>query len=604
MCAKQDLKLEVPKTSPRLCRNPLSLSLHPIQRLRPLLPNFISKIDPQKLTVIPLGGCGEFGMNMTAYIFAGRLYIVDCGLMFPDATKLGVDAIIPDPAALIEHFGGVGAYVLTHGHEDHIGATPHIVPRWPAPVYGTAWTLELVKEKFQRNNHGSMLPLLHKVSAGEITAIGPGLSCRWVHVNHSIPNTTAVLLRCASGSVFHTGDFKIDDVCNYEPLTDLPAFTEIGNQGVDVVVCDSTNATQVESGPTERDAAENLEAEIAGATGAVFITTFSSNFWRMRTVIEICTKLGKGLRLLGAGMQKNFRIAGELGLLPKDINCILDEHRPSTLPRDKLVVLASGCQGEPNSAISRLIQGEFRHLRFHPGDKVVFSSRVIPGNEYSYLAIINACAAAGLTIVTSRDKPLIHASGHACQPDIKEILSRLRPKYFLPVHGTYVHMAASRAFAAATFPKIEGMEVEDGDAFEISSAGLKRLGNFEPNTLYIDSMSGQTMPIEMLRDRLRIGSSGLVMLSGVVEPGGLWPEPLTADFVGVPTASSFNVEGWLESVAQRLSRMLADEDGWLAPAERTNLVRQEAERIARRELSQRLGKKPSVFAKIFVTKTP
>ena len=261
--------------------------------------------DPSALIMIPFGGCGEFGLNMTAYVYMGRLFLMDCGLMFPDATKLGIDALIPDADEVIRQYGGVAAYILTHGHEDHVGAMPFVARKWQAPIYGTGWTLELVKEKFVRHGLNDLIADLNLVRPGDKVPFPGGISFEFVHVNHSIPMTCAVVVRTPAGIVFHSGDFKIDSHATHEPPMDLELLARLGDEGIAALLCDSTNATTPANGPSEADVRDGLKGEIRAASSAVFITTFASNFWRLRTIMDVCAEMGKRLFVFGAGMRKS-----------------------------------------------------------------------------------------------------------------------------------------------------------------------------------------------------------------------------------------------------------------------------------------------------------
>lgn len=545
-------------------------------------------------------------MNLTGYLFRGKLYVVDCGVMFPDPSKLGVEAIYPNIDRWFEQFGGVHAYLITHGHEDHIGALPYVLDRWPAPLYATPWTASLIEAKFARRKIPGKFPVT-RVAPGGYTQFKDNFSVDWIPVNHSIPMASALLMNFSGKTVFHTGDFRIDFEPQYEPPLDLERIRKIGDKGVDLLICDSTNSHRVGLGPNERSVIGPLGDLMADATGAVILTTFASNYWRIKTVADLCAKFGKKLLVLGGGLEQAIRIADELGFepLPEGIRAPVDQVGLGNIPRDRLVIIASGSQGEWRSAMSRLAAGEHRSFKVGPGDSVVFSSRMIPGNEKSVLWLMGNFHRAGATVVTSRENPAIHVSGHAYRGEIMKLVELLQPRNFIPMHGTFSHLDAN-----ASIPDELGMTntatllMENGDMVDLSDDGCEIVGSIDVDILYVDSDSYASMTKEVLRERLRIGEGGCAFISGVFDPGGRrWLRQPEIILQGIEFRPEDGYAGpvakttWLDEaamyVADAVTRMAEGQAG-ATPED----FEEEARLTLRRLLFGSLNRKPQVFARV------
>jgi ribonuclease J len=557
------------------------------------------------LKIIPFGGCGEFGMNLTGYLFRDKLIIVDCGVMFPDPSKLGVDAIYPHIDPWFEQFGGVHAYLITHGHEDHIGALPYVLDRWPAPLYATPWTASLIESKFERRKVAGRFPV-SRVTPGDRLQF-EDVTIDWIPVNHSIPMASALYMNFAGKTVFHTGDFRIDFDPQYETPMDLGRIRQIGDEGLDLLIADSTNAHRPGLGPSELSVTGPLGELIADTPGAVIITTFASNYWRVKTIANLCAKFGKKLLILGGGFDQGIRIADEIGFepLPAGIMAPQDQVGLGNIPRDKLVVLASGSQGEWRSSLSRLSNDEHRGFKVAPGDTVIFSSRIIPGNEKSVLWLINNFQRRGVRVVTSRDNPGIHVSGHAYRGEIATLVENLRPRNFIPMHGTFTHLDANESIV--TELGLEGTStllMENGDIVELSDTGCELSGRIEVESLYVDADSHSSMTKDVLRERLRIGEGGCAFVTGVFDvDGSRWlrsPDIILQGIVFRPEeghAGPVDKALWIEEasmyVADAVSRLASQSPG-VTPDD----IDEEARLTLRRLLFGSLGRKPQVFARI------
>jgi ribonuclease J len=537
------------------------------------------------LRIIPLGGCGEFGMNLTAFLAAGKLFVVDCGVRFPDPARLGVDAVLP---AVSPHFavaGGPYAYILTHGHEDHLGAMPYVLPRWPAPVYGSAWTMALLKSKLTRLGYDPDGFKLITVQDGDRVAT-TGFEAEYVHVNHSIPQASMLVIRTGGLTLFHTGDFKFEEKPLVEKPTDFARLKALGDAGIDVLLADSTNAEKSGNCPPESACLEPLRAVIAACPKAALITTFSSNLWRLKTIADACAAAKRRIYIAGAGLESTLTHGESLGLytLPKGLRVAEDEL--NGFPRSKLVVLATGCQGEYRSALARIANGEHKMVRAEPGDTIILSSRIIPGNEKPILNMLNAFMKLGCHVVTTKEAPGIHVSGHAYGGDLERLVQTLRPRRFLPVHGAFSQLRANLDRAAT-----DGRLVETGDALDLTRDGITEVGKVEVELEFVDADAGVLISYETLRERLRVGELGAALVTGVFAPAKMdWVVPPTIDLTGLKVP-----DGWQKDTARAVQtevKVLAQKRLPLPE------LCEEVRVLVRRQLFAALKKKPVVTVRL------
>lgn len=562
----------------------------------------IAKIFPQDsdaVRIIPLGGCGEFGMNLTAYLHRERLFVVDCGVMFPDPMKLGVEAVIPGVHDLFEQAGGPLAYFLTHGHEDHIGAMPYVIERWPAPIYCTAWTAELLRGKFNRRGYGDRFPITVVEPGDHIRA--EGFDVEYVHVNHSIPMSCALVIRTPKLKVFHTGDFRIDPTPVIEPKVDLEYLSELGKEGIDLMLSDSTNATREGFGPSEKAVIKPLSKIFDDTKGAVVITTFSSNFWRIKSIIDICVEKGRKLLVLGRGVDNAISAAGETGIWTMPRGLRVEEENASQVPRGKLCVIATGSQGEFRSAMIRIALGEHKGFKIKDGDTVVFSSRIIPGNERIVQTMMSWIDKAGGKVVTTREDPGIHVSGHAWRGEILELMKRLKPKMFLPIHGTFTHMHANQTLLAeAGLSKSKTLLIENGDVVDAVRGKLDRAGQIEVPLEFIDGESYLPIAYETLRQRLRIGENGGAFVSGVFNRKRKdWDVDPVLLLQGIELPWGTDTDEWHADAVQRI--MTGVEKFLKLGKIDSDAINEEVRVTLRRHFSAVLGKKPVVITQIHLS---
>ncbi len=534
-------------------------------------------------------------MNLTVYAYKGRSYVVDCGLAFAEAFEIGVDAHIPSPALLGQILGGPPeAYLVTHGHEDHIGALPYFLAQLPAPVYIGPWASELIKDKLLQRGEAGRYPL-NEVLAGQTIRVGD-IAVQWIHVPHSIPHSTSLVINAGKIRVFHTGDFKTKGYQPYETDLEAAVLDKIAAQGtLHALVADSTNAMTPGHCPSESTVVPELTELLSKAKGVGFVTTFSSNLWRVKTILQIALKLQKRVFALGAGMRKSLEIGVKLKLLTDEIQALVDEDGLRHLKRSEIIVLCSGCQGEHRSGMRRIVQDEVSFLRVQADDLVLFSSRVIPGNEKSIAKMVSLCHLKGATVITAKEYPSIHVSGHAYANDIKLLIERLKPRWHIPVHGTFTQMRANRELRTQG----EACDMQNGSLISIGPDGLMEHALFELERLFLDSWSRLPMSYETMRARHKIGDSGLAIASGLFSPHGTQFE---MECIGLPFASEEEEEqlemqllSRLKDLYERLKR-----EGGLS----TVTFNEQGRLMIRRILSDRFVKKPVVIAKLYLTGEP
>ena len=536
----------------------------------------LSKLEPDTLYGFFVGGCGSFGMNMTAYIINQKLYLVDVGLAFADDYEIGIDSYIPDIEPLIDHFKNVEAYFITHGHEDHVGALPLFLEKYPAPVYATGWTLKILEDRIQK--FGSRVsPETFLVQPGDRIKKNE-LTVDWIHVPHSIPGCCSLHIQAANSKVFHTGDFKFDMNPPYEPSPDTAFLKSIAP--VSAFISDSTNSTKDGLCPSESSVGPNLEKCFRKhPNGLIVFTTFSSNFWRLKTVLKVCESVGRKVLISGISLRKTLDIALSMGYEVNHEN-IVDESQAKHIARDKLLVIASGSQGEPRSGLRRIIFGEHRHVTLEKGDCIVMSSRVIPGNEKPLARLMSQAHKNGILIENHSSSPGIHVSGHAHSGDLLALMDLIKPHVHIPVHGTFTQLVANGSLHTKALP------VENGSLIRFSEANAELVTHLKIDKLFIDSWSQRPMSYETMRSRHKIGDSGLCIITGT-------SNEVDVELIGMPFDDDNDVEsckifvqGSVEK-GKELHPNKEDFNEWLRLA-------------VRRHLSKRFVKKPVVISKIIL----
>ncbi|MCK0092140.1 ribonuclease J [Rhodococcus sp. HNM0563] len=466
------------------------------------------------LRVVALGGIGEIGRNMTVFEHQGRLLIVDCGVLFPEDQQPGVDLILPDFRYIEDRLDDIDAVVLTHGHEDHIGALPFLLRLRPdIPVVGSKFTLALVSAKCREHR---LRPNLTEVTEGERTTHGP-FECEYFAVNHSIPDAIAVAIRTTAGVVLHTGDIKLDQLPLDNRLTDLAGFSRLGDEGVDLFLVDSTNAEVPGFVTPEREIGGVLDNVIGKAKNRVIVASFASHVHRIQQVVDVAHRYNRRVAFVGRSMVRNMQIAQDLGYLNVPDGLEVNIDTAASLPDDRLVLVSTGSQGEPLSALSRMARGEHRQINVKENDLVVLASSLIPGNENSVFAVVNGLAKRGATVVTQQNAK-VHVSGHASAGELLYLYNAVRPTNAMPVHGEWRHLRANAALAEATgVPKERIVLAEDGVVVDMVDGLAEIVGRVPVGHVYVDGLSVGDVGESTLSDRLILGEGGFISISVAVD---------------------------------------------------------------------------------------
>jgi ribonuclease J len=480
------------------------------------------------LRVVPLGGLGAIGRNMTVYEYEGRLLVVDCGVLFPDVDQPGVDVILPDFSPIADRLDDVEAIVLTHGHEDHIGAVPYLLARKPdIPLVGSQFTLALVEAKLAERR---ITPYSLTVREGGVEQLGP-FQCEFFAVNHSIPDAMAVAVRTGAGTVLHTGDFKMDQLPLDGRVTDLAGFARLGGEGVDLLLSDSTNAEIPGFVTSEQEIRPVIDGIFRRARGRIIVASFASHVHRVQQVLDSAAEHGRKVALIGRSMVRNMGIARDLGLLHIAAGLVVSLEEATNLPADEIVFMSTGSQGEPMSALGRMASGDHRHVKIEPGDTVVLASSLVPGNETSVYRVINALSRAGATVI-HKDVARVHVSGHAPAGELLYLLNVVRPSNFLPIHGEWRHLRAHARLATESGVPAEGVVLcEDGDVVDLVDGRARLVGHLPNRYVYVDGLAVGDVGESALTERRILGDGGFIAATVVVDS-------VTGKVVGGPTVSA------------------------------------------------------------------
>jgi ribonuclease J len=466
----------------------------------------------RKLQVIPLGGLGEFGMNMTAIRYGEDILVVDCGMMFPEAELLGVDLVMPDLTFLKEHREEVRALVLTHGHEDHIGAVPYFLGEIDVPVYGTDFTLALVDRRMEEYDL-EQEPRLIPVKPKDLVEIGP-FKVEFINVTHSIVRAVALAITTPLGVIIHTGDFKVDPTPTDNELFDLHTLAEYGKRGVVLLLSDSTNSDRPGYTESERAVRPRMEEIFNRAEKRVVVACFSSSIHRVQLVLDLAQENRRRVAIVGRSMVSVTEIAHSLGLLTIPDGILLRPQDVADLPPEKVVVLISGTQGEPMSALSRVSVDNHKHISVEQGDTVVLSSRIIPGNEKAIFRMIDHMSRRGADVLYGSMNPPLHVSGHGSVEEMKLVLNLVRPRYFMPIHGEFRQLSKHARLSShlLSMGLEETFVMETGEVLEIDHHGARRAGKVPVGRVCIDSGSVEDVVQEMvIRDRRHLSEDGIVL---------------------------------------------------------------------------------------------
>ena len=468
-------------------------------------------MQTQKLKIIPLGGLGEFGMNCLALRWEDDIIVIDAGLMFPETELLGVDIVVPDITYLIENKQHVRGIVLTHGHEDHIGGLPWILSEIKVPVYATEFTLAYVEGKLEEHELLDETELI-EISPKEKFSIGP-FTIEPIRVTHSLVDCVALAIETPVGIVIHTGDFKIDLAPLDDKAFDLHTFAEYGKRGVLALLQDSTNVERSGYTPSERAVVPRLDEVFSRANKKLFFSCFSSSIYRIRIALELARSHGRKVVVLGRSMVDSTEIAQDLGYLDLPPGLIIQPGQIRDLPPEQLMILISGTQGEPMSALSRAAVDNHKHARVDAGDTVVLSSRIIPGNEKGIFRVMDHLYRRDANVIADDgSNGLIHVSGHGSQEEMRLLINLVRPKFFIPVHGDYRHLRRHAHLAMETGSVEHAMVLEDGDVLELDKDDARKKDKVTAGRILIDSGSTNDVVEDLIiRDRRILSEDGIVL---------------------------------------------------------------------------------------------
>jgi ribonuclease J len=538
------------------------------------------------LRVVALGGLGEIGRNMTVFEHAGRLLIVDCGVLFPEEDQPGVDLILPDFGWIRDRLDQVEAVVLTHGHEDHIGGVPYLLrEKRDLPLIGSRFTLALVEAKLREHR---IEPYTLTVEAGQRERLG-AFECEFFAVNHSIPDALAVAIRTGAGTALHTGDFKMDQLPLDGRLTDLGGFARLGTEGVDLLLSDSTNAEVPGFVTSERNIGPVLDSVIRQATRRVIVACFASHVHRVQQVLDSAAAHGRSVAFVGRSMVRNMGVARDLGLLhmPPGLMITLDE--AAALPPEKVVLISTGSQGEPLSALARMANREHPQVRIEPDDTVILASSLVPGNETAVYRVINGLAREGAQVV-HKEVAMVHVSGHAPAGELLYLLNATRPRNLMPVHGEWRHLRAHAKLAELTgVPADRVVLAEDGVVVDLVGGLASITGKVDCGYVYVDGLAVGDVGEESLKDRRILGDEGFIAITVVVDS-------VTGKVSGTPIVSGRGFsddpvafEPVLPLVTAELERVTAE--GATDPHRLAQSVR----RVVGRWVSDRYRRRPMII---------
>lgn len=503
----------------------------------------------EKLRIIPLGGLGEIGRNMLVLEYGDDLIIIDAGLMFPESDMLGVDVILPDMTYVYQNAARVRGIIITHGHEDHIGALPYLLEKVDAPVYATALTLGLIEAKLPEApvRHADM----RTIAAGDDLELGP-FRFEFFHVSHSIPDGVGLAIHTPVGLIVHSGDFKFDHNPVDGRRTDFAKLAELGGQGVLLLLSDSTNAEQPGYTPSESVLGETLHRIIREAPGRVIVASFASNISRIQQVIDSSVRCGRRVAIVGRSMVRNVRVARNLGYLDVDEETLLPVDQIEHLPAHRVSIVCTGSQGEPASALVRMGRDQYRPVSVGPGDTVVVSATPIPGNEESVNRTLDALFRLGADVYY--DEVLdVHVSGHASQEEQKMMLNLIRPRYFIPIHGEYRHLVWHGKLAVQCgIPKENVLIIETGSVLELDEEGPRVTDRIGAGLYYVDGSGVAELELPIQQERTAMAHNGVLVVTVIVDR-------YTGSLLGEPQIESrgFMYEAETNGLAERIRNEIA-----------------------------------------------
>ncbi len=477
-------------------------------------------LQPQKakesVRIAFLGGMNEIGKNMTLYEYGGDMFIVDCGLAFPDSDLPGVDLVIPDFTYVENNADKIKGIIVTHGHEDHIGGLAYLLKRVNIPIYATKLTIGLIKGKLEEHNLLKSAKLVEIKPRDNIT-LG-NFNIELIHVNHSIPDAVGLAIRCPAGVIIQTGDFKIDTTPVDGDMIDLPRFAEYGKKGVLALLSDSTNAERPGYTMSEKSVGESFEMLFRKAKGKrIVVATFASNIHRVQQIIDVAKSRGRKVAVIGRSLENLVSVGSELGYLNVPEGVLIDINLIRNYPDDKLVIITTGSQGEPMSALTKMAFGEHRKVNLTPNDYVIISATPIPGNEKMVGNVVNELMKRGVDVIYERMYD-VHVSGHACQEELKLMMGLVKPKYFLPVHGEQKHLQRHASLAVAMGINEKNIYIGNiGDRIELSDDGIKFINTVTAGAVYVDGIGVGDVGSIVLNDRKHLSKDGIIIVVATID---------------------------------------------------------------------------------------
>ena len=466
------------------------------------------KGEKAKVKIIPLGGLNEIGKNMTAIEYKNDIVIIDCGLKFPDEDMFGIDVVIPDITYLLKHKDKVSGIFLTHGHEDHIGALPYVLKQLNVPVYGTKLTLGIVQSKLKEHNLLSTTELI-TVKPRDVVRLN-SVSVEFIKTNHSIADSVAIAIHTPLGAVLHTGDFKVDYTpIDGEPM-DFARFAELGKKGVLLMMADSTNVERPGYTMSEKIVGESLCRIFGKSKGRIIVATFASNIHRIQQIIDAAAMYGRKVAVSGRSMENIVQVAIELGYIKIEKENLVSIDQINKYNNDQIVIITTGSQGEPMSALARMATSEHRKVNIVPGDTIIISATPIPGNEKLVSRVVNQLFKKGAEVVYGSSEA-VHVSGHACQEELKLMQTLVKPKYFIPVHGEYRHLKQHGELANSIgVPKSNILIPEIGDVIEVTRNSIKKSGTVISGQIFVDGLGVGDVGNIVIRDRKHLSQDGIL----------------------------------------------------------------------------------------------
>jgi len=548
-----------------------------------------------KIEIVPLGGIGEFGMNCMGIRFGDEMIVVDAGMGFPEETPYGVDISIPNFDFLEEYRDDLTALIMTHGHEDHIGALPYILKKFNLPVYASRFTMALIEKKLEEHK---MLDdvLLHRVDPNDIAEIG-NFKIEFIHASHSLVDCFSLAIKTPLGTLIHTGDYKIDDTPVIGKPYDLKTLAKYGDEGVLALLADSTNATVPGRTPSERAVIPAFEEIFEQTEGRIFVATFSSSMHRLQIIFNVAHEFGRKVCVLGRSMQKNVEIADDLGILKIPHGTMISLGDSRSLADDRIVYLVTGSQGESRAALWNIASSTYKGMEIEKGDTVVLSARIIPGNEKAISRLIGHLYKRGANIIEEKRR-LIHVSGHASQEDIKIMVETARPKYLVPVHGEYRMLFRHKEYVKNHIPGYTDENViliENGDLLEFDGFGARIVEKHDLHKTFIDEESLEEIEYDIVRERKKLAYGGAISLVVTIDKKtkAIFGEP-SITFQGVAGIDATN------GIVGKAKQTIADAVAGISKAEiaDVNLFKENLRIHLKRFLQKATGAKPVIVTTI------